>query len=98
MGYSLAGYSEGILLLERDGLYGLYSCTGEWIAQPIYPQAKPFIGGLAELMTDDGRWGMIDTAGNIVLPFTYDAISQVSSGVVACFREETGWAVLRIMQ
>ena len=97
-GYTLAGYSDGILLLEKDGRYGLYRNTGEWIAQPIYADAKPFIGGLAQLKTDDGRWGMIDTAGNIVLPFTYDSISQNSSGVIACFREETGWSVLRVMQ
>ena len=63
-----------------------------------YADAKPFVGGLAQLMTDDGRWGMIDTAGNIVLPFTYDSISQNSSGVIACYREETGWSVLRVMQ
>ena len=48
--------------------------------------------------TEDGRWGMIDTDGNIVLPFTYDSISQVSSGLIACWREENGWSILRIME
>ena len=98
IGFSLTAYSEGMLMLERDGLVGFLSCTGEWIAQPIYAAAKPFQGGLAALETPDGRWGLIDTAGNIVLPFTYDSVSLVSDGVIACWREENGWSVLRIMQ
>ncbi len=98
VGYSLEGYSEGRLLLSRDGKYGVQSVTGEWIAQPIFADGGPFVGGLAPLKTEDGRWGLIDTDGNIVLPFTYDSISQVSSGLIACWREENGWSILRIMQ
>ncbi|MBQ3860424.1 MAG: WG repeat-containing protein [Clostridia bacterium] len=97
-GYKLEGYSEGRLLLSRDGFFGIFSVTGEWIAQPIYGGGKPYVEGLAQLMTPDGRWGMIDTEGNIVLPFTYDKISGVSSGLVSCYREENGWSILRIMQ
>ena len=98
VGFSLEGYSDGRLILSRDGNYGVFSVTGEWIAQPIFSDAGPFIGGLAPLKTADGRWGMIDVDGNIVLPFTYDYISQVSSGVIVCWREENGWSVLRIME
>jgi len=98
VGYKLEGYSEGRLLLSRDGKYGVQAVTGEWIAQPIFGGGGPFIGGLAPLKTEDGRWGLIDTEGNIVLPFTYDAISQVSSGLIACWREENGWSILRIMK
>ena len=97
-GYTLEGYSEGRILLSKDGYYGFMDYTGAWIAQPIYTDAKPFIGGLAQLKTEDGRWGMIDSEGNIVLQFTYDHISQLSSGVIAVYREENGWAALRIMQ
>ena len=98
VGFRLEGYSEGRLLLSRDGKYGIQSVTGEWIAQPIFADGGPFIGGLAPLKTEDGRWGVIDTEGNIVLPFTYDAISQVSSGLIACWREENGWSILKIME
>ena len=98
VGYKLEGYSEGRLLLSRDGKYGVMSVTGEWIAQPIFGGGGPFVGGLAPLKTEDGRWGLIDTDGNIILPFTYDSISQVSSGLIACWREENGWSILRIME
>ena len=97
-GYELEAYSEGMLLLSRNGRYGFTDYSGAWIAQPIYADAEPFIQGLAVLTTDDGRKGMIDTEGNVVLPFAYDELSSVSSGLVAGFREGEGWTVFRLMQ
>ncbi len=96
-GYTLKGYSEGKLILEKEGKYGIFAVEGEWIAQPIYAGATPFIGGLSVLKTDDGRYGMIDTEGNIVLPFTYDYLSQNSSGLIAAYREENGWTIFKVM-
>jgi len=97
-GYTLKGYSEGMILLEKDGLFGFMDYTGEWIAQPCYASATPFVDGLSVLETADGRFGMIDVNGNIVLPFTYDHITMASSGLVAVYREENGWSVLKIME
>ena len=97
-GYTLEGYSDGMILLSKDGRYGFIDYTGEWIAQPIYTAATPFVCGLATLTTEDGRVGMIDTEGNIVLQFTYDYISQVSDGLIATYREENGWTVLKMME
>lgn len=97
-GYALEGYSDGCILLSKDGLYGFTDYTGEWIAQPIYKSATPFVGGLATLTTEDGRVGMIDTEGNIVLQFTFDYISQVSDGLVAAYRIENGWTVFKLME
>ena len=97
-GYTLEGYSDGLILLSKDGRYGFIDYTGEWIAQPIYTAATPFVCGLATLTTEDGRVGMIDTEGNIVLQFTYDYISQVSDGLIAAYRKENGWTVLKMME
>lgn len=97
-GYELEGYSDGCILLSKDGKYGFIDYTGEWIAQPIYAAATPFICGLATLTTEDGRVGMIDTEGNIVLQFTYDYISQVSDGLIATYRKENGWTILKMME
>lgn len=98
MGYTLEGYSDGCILLSKNGQYGFMDYTGGWIAQPFYADAIPFVNGLAALKTPDGRWGMIDTLGNIVLPFTYDSLSQVSGGLIAAYREENGWSIFRIME
>ncbi len=96
-GFTLKGYSEGMILLEKDGLYGFMDYTGKWIAEPCYISATPFVCGLSVLRTIDGRYGMIDTDGNIVLPFTYDYISLPSSGLIAAYREENGWMVMKVM-
>jgi len=98
LGYDLEGYSDGCILLSKNGVYGFMDYTGAWIAQPMYTDAIPFVNGLGALQTADGRWGMIDTMGNIVLPFAYDAVSQVSGGLIAAYREENGWTVFRIME
>jgi|GEM_PF-2532817 len=91
-GYTFVGYSCGVLLLKNaEGFYGYYSIDGNWIAQPIYTCARPFIQGLAVLGYADGTLGMIDTDGKIVLPFIFTDISDVSSGVIASYIEGVGW-------
>lgn len=95
-GYSVISYSDGVFLLERSGTgrYGYYHRDGYWIAQPIYTYAAPFIEGLAVLGYEDGIKGVIDTSGNIVIPFRYTTISNASTGIFACFSEAEGWKVL----
>lgn len=92
-GYELEAYSDGMIMLSRNGLYGFADYTGKWIAQPIYTAAEPFSEGLAVLTLPDGRCGMIDTAGNIVLPFGYKHISSCSSGVITAYSDENGWEI-----
>lgn len=92
-GYTLVSYSNSVFLLERNGRYGYYHRDGYWVAQPIYTYAAPFIEGLAVVGYEDGAKGVIDTSGNIVIPFIYTSISNSSSGLFACFSETEGWKV-----
>lgn len=96
-GFELCGYSDGMLLLEHNGMYGFMNTSGDWIAQPIYSYAEAFHEGLAVLATADGRYGMIDTEGNIVLPFAYKHLSSVSDGIIAAFSDDYGWQIIRKM-
>ncbi|MGM9637048.1 MAG: WG repeat-containing protein [Eubacteriales bacterium] len=95
-GYTLEGYSDGVLLLQKDGKYGYYTIDHKWIAQPIYTYATPFIQGLAVVGYTDGTVGMIDTDGNIVLPFVFTTLSTPSSGIVVGFNEAVGYKVFCI--
>ncbi len=95
IGYTLCAYSDGVLLLEKDGKYGFMDYTGDWIAQPIYTAATAFRSGLATLTTPDGRVGMIDRTGKIVLPFRYTYISSASDGLITAF--DGAWSVYKIM-
>jgi hypothetical protein len=97
-GYDIVSYSDGVILLTRDGKYGYMDYTGAWIAQPIYDYAQPFYEGLAVVGFGEGDRLMIDTAGNIVIPMgAYDYISNASSGVIAAWRDGHGWDILHKM-
>lgn len=92
-GYNLISYSDGILLLEKDGKYGYMNYLGSWIRDPEFPDARPFIEGVAAAQSKEGNWGMINTDGEFVIPCFYSYISDISSGTVAAYSESTGWTV-----
>ncbi|MCL2517543.1 MAG: WG repeat-containing protein [Oscillospiraceae bacterium] len=89
-GYDLVYYSDGVLVLKKGDYYGCLDYTGKWIAQPFYTYAGAFKEGLVVLGVE-GKKGMVDTQGNIVLPFIYDEITDVSSGVIAAYEKQNGW-------
>lgn len=91
-GYTVKAYSDGVFLLEKDGLYGYMDYTGKWIAQPIYSFAEPFNEGLAVVGTD-GKRGIIDTSGNFVVPVIFDYIQSCSGGSIAAWDEANGWHI-----
>ena len=95
-GYELIAYSDGVLLLEKDGYYGYYSNEGKWIAQPIFTYARPFAQGLGVIGFSGSKKGVVDTQGNLIIPFKYDYISQVSSGIIALYGDE-GWKLIAKM-
>ena len=90
-GYDMVAYSDGVLLLTKDGFYGYYTTDHKWIAQPIYTYARPFAEGLGVIGFSNGVKGIIDTSGNVVLPFSYTEISQISTGILAAYSKSTGW-------
>ncbi len=92
-GYDIVSYSDGVLLLHKDGYFGYYSTKGKWISQPIYTYARPFAEGLGVIGFSGSLKGVIDTEGNIVIPLKYDYISQVSSGIMA-LHNENGWKLI----
>lgn len=90
-GYTLQGYSDGALLLEKNGSYGLMDLDGGWIVPAIYSSATPFVSGLSVIGNSDGKFGVINTKGELVLPMCFDYISVPSSGIVAAYSETRGW-------
>lgn len=91
--YRVIAYSNGMILLEKDGKYGYMDHTGRWILQPIYDIAEPFYEGLA-VVGIDGKVGMVDTNGDPAVPFAFDRIENASGGVIACYSEASGWLIL----
>ena len=95
-GYDVISYSDGMILLKSGaGKYGYMDYTGAWIVQPELEDAKPFVEGLAPIERD-GKWGVIDMAGKVVIPLAYDSVQTTSSGIIVCHRED-GWTVFAKM-
>ena len=94
-GYTLKAYSNGVLLLEKDGKYGYLNYLGNWIKNPNMSDAKPFFEGVAACTNDEGKYGVIDTNGKTVIPFEYEYISSISSGTLVAYSESTGWTIFQ---
>lgn len=94
--YTLKSYSDGILLLEKDGRFGYMDTSGAWISPAVYQKAYPFLQGLAVAVNEDGKYGLLDRSGNEVLPFVFDHISNVSDGKVVTFSADRGWEIYGI--
>ena len=92
--YNVKAYSNGVILLEKDGWYGFMNYLGEWIAQPIYKYAQPFYEGVAVIGLENGKKALIDTNGNLVVKFKYDLISNCTGGIVALYEKTEGWTIL----
>lgn len=94
-GYRLENYSDGVMLVSKNGLYGYMSPELSWICPAMFDDAHPFYQGLA-VVGSGGRYGMIDTDGNTVLPLDFDYISDASSGIIAAHSEKRGWELFAI--
>lgn len=93
VGYDIVAYSDGMILLSKDGKYGYMSYTGEWIVDPTLTYAEPFYEGLA-VVGKGKSFALIDTNGNEVLPFgQFSHITNASSGLIAVYGDD-GWQVL----
>ena len=96
-GYKLRSYSNGILLLEKNGRYGYMNYIGAWIMDPVLKSGEPFLEGVAVCQNSYGSYGVIDREGNVVIPFAYDYISNISGGTIAAYMKDSGWTVYQKM-
>ena len=96
--YNLVGYSDGILLLERDGKYGYFDKSEKWLRDPVLQEAEPFCEGLAAVRGENGKMGVIDSRGNEVLPMIYDQVQCSTDGVILAYEQNHGWTVYYKME
>ncbi len=94
--YSLEAYSDGVMLISKNGRFGYMNTDNSWVSHAVFDEARPFFQGLAVAHSDSG-YGMIDTEGNTVLPFIFDYISDVSDGRVAAYSSELGWQIYTVI-
>ena len=96
--YSIYSYSNGRILLTKNGFWGYMNPHGRWITAPSFTFASPFFEGLAVVGDADGKKGVIDLDGNFVIPQVFDEISDCSGGVICAYDSETGWHIIHKLE
>lgn len=96
--YNLVAYSDGVLLLEKDGKYGYYDYKTRWIADPVLRDAEPFCEGLAVVRAENGKKGVLNTEGNYVLPAVFDEIFYGTDGLIVTYERAHGWSIFWKME
>lgn len=94
--YKLVSYSNGMILLEKNGKYGFMNHLGKWIIQPVYDYAEPYCEGLAVIGNGE-KMGLVDVDGNFVIPMIFDSIENVSGGIIAAYSDSDGWSLFNKM-
>ncbi len=76
----ISEFTEGLVRARsRNGKYGYLSQQGLWAIAPAYDEACDFAGGKA-VVWRGGLAGLIDSAGNAILPARYNSIIATSGG------------------
>lgn len=72
-------FSEGLAVVELDGLYGIIDKNGKEIVPALYQEIKDFSEGLAVVKLND-KYGFINRAGKLVIPLKYNSAESFSNG------------------
>lgn len=92
--YNIKAYSNGMILLEKNGYYGFMNYLGEWVANPIFTYAQPFYEGVAVVGLGNGKRAIIDIQGKFIAKFKYDIITNCTGGIIALYERNQGWTIL----
>ncbi|MBO7148347.1 MAG: WG repeat-containing protein [Clostridia bacterium] len=88
--YNIISASDGAVVVERNGRYGVFTADERWSLQPVYEKIEPFYEGLAVVKQGE-KYALYDTSGNVVLPAIFDYISPVSMGKIIAYEQEMGF-------
>ena len=66
----------GYIYVQLNGLYGIYTYSGDIVCKPQYEQTPTFYSGLKVFVVyQNHKYGIIDSKGNIIMPVEYAKIS-----------------------
>ena len=77
------------------GKYGCVNKSGEWVLLPFAEHIFLFNNGYATIK-NNGKYGIIDSQGNIKIPIKYDYINHIKTTTVAVVRKDNKRGLIEI--
>ncbi|HAA13572.1 MAG TPA: hypothetical protein DCE41_18515 [Cytophagales bacterium] len=81
-------------ITNLKGKTALYHMEGRWITTFLFDQLSPFKGEYAKVYAD-GKMGLINRSGEIVLSPEYRSISFLNEDSVSCQRYDAWWVLTK---
>ena len=75
--------NNGVIFAKKDGMYYMVNPQGGKISAQAFDDARPFAGNGPAAVCIDGKWGFVDTAGNIVIEPQFEGARSFNIGLGA---------------
>lgn len=72
---------ENFRLMRSGTLTGFTDCNGKQVIAPKFTQATNFSEGFAAVKNEEGKWGYINTKGELAIPHLYEESNPFSDGL-----------------
>lgn len=79
--------------VEKDGKWGFFNYNGQMVIYPIYEDAGDFSAEGFMPVKLNGQWGIIDTAGKVIVPLKYDSIAYHSFLPIEAWKGSTRFLI-----
>lgn len=82
----------GVIFVKHNGKYYMMNSNGERITQTAFDAVYPFVNAEPAAVCINGKWGFVDTAGNVVIKPAYENAKSFSAGLGAvCVEGKWGY-------
>jgi hypothetical protein len=71
-------FRNGYAIVSKNEKYGLINVGGAFNIDPKFDELVFISDGLLKAMNDEELWGIVNTQGDTILPFLYDAVGEFS--------------------
>ncbi|MCB0503844.1 MAG: WG repeat-containing protein, partial [Bacteroidetes bacterium] len=88
-----AVFKEGLCWVKKDGQLQLIDGKGQIKLNTSYTNANNYENGVAIVVNEQNKYGVIDKNGNLILPLEYDYLNQIDDNTIIIGYAEN-WAKL----
>lgn len=83
--------------IDRKKFYGFMNISGKIVIAPFFTETGSFSGNYYAV-SKNGKWGIIDNKGNLIIDFIFNKIEEPSSeGFWKVYLYDKGWGYLNLI-